>query len=122
MAEKVLTEQQQLFVYNLIENGGNVSKAAVDAGLAATYGYQLRDKLAEHIIEAAQQYIAIHSVKAATQLVDSIDKPMPNPVNLQAALAILDRVGVVKKAGLDTGQAVKANVFILPAKDDEKED
>lgn len=116
-----LTEQENRFIEELILNGGNIGQAAADAGYAKTYAYALRNRLSKYIIDATKDYFAIHAVKAANRVIESIDGTMPNAVSLNAALSLLDRVGISKKDVEGDGQAVKANIFILPAKDNEKE-
>jgi hypothetical protein len=111
-----LNEQEAKFVELLFENKGNIHKAAEEAGFNPHYGYKLRVRLAKAITEAAEQYLSVNSMKAAVKLVDSIDNPMPNPVNVSAAAAVLDRVGIIKKDPRDGQQVIKANIFILPEK------
>ena len=111
-----LNEQEALFVELLFENEGNIKKAAEQAGFHPQYGYKLRNRLAKAITEASEQYLAVNSMKAAIKLVDSIDDPMPHPVNVSAAQAVLDRVGIIKKDPRDTQPIIKANIFILPEK------
>ena len=111
-----LNEQEARFVELLFENQGNISKSAEQAGFHPQYGYQLRKKFAKAITEAAEQYLSVNSMKAAVKLVDSIDAECPNPVNLSAAQAVLDRVGIIKKDPTNVPQVIKANIFILPEK------
>ena len=62
--------------------------------------------------------------EAAFKLVEimNTNRPIAQIGNkLQAAQAILDRVGVVKKERLDVNHNVTGGVFILPAKAIEKE-
>ena len=111
-------DTERAFIQALIENDGLPQKAAEAVGLTPMYGYQLRDKLAKAIIEAAQNYLASHSIKAAKTLVDHMDKEMPNPIHLQAAQGLLDRVGIIKHDpnANQQVQQIKANIFILPEK------
>ena len=114
MVEQALTTQEQNFIENLVE-GLDPKKAAEAAGFHPLYGYQLRKRLSKFIVEAAEDYLALHAVKAAKHVTDTLDAEMPNPIKLQAANSLLDRVGIIKK---DTIQApvIKANIFILPEK------
>jgi len=112
-----INEKEQLFIENLLDNGGNVQKAAIDAGYkyAQSYGYVLRKRLAKEIAEATQQFLAFHGPKAAHKVISLMDAEMPNPTHLAAARDILDRGGV--KTPEETNQInVKANIFILPEK------
>lgn len=121
--EVALTPREELFIELLVENGGKVKEAAEEAGYADTkYGYAVRKRLAKQIAEAAQHYMAIQSVKAAKRVVDTMDDEMPNPTKLAAAIAVLDRAGVIKKDPNDGGMNIqKANIFILPEKREPEE-
>lgn len=110
-----LSDKEQLFINNLLENGGNATKAAAAAGYNVGYSSFLRKRLAKEIAEATQQYLAWHGPKAAHKVIDMMDSEMPNPVHLAAAKDILDRAGV--KVQDDSAHVnVKANIFILPEK------
>lgn len=111
-----LNEKEELFIEKLIENGGHLQNAAEAAGYHRAYAYQLRKKLGKHIIEATQDYFAVNALNAASRVVNSINDKMPNMTNLNAALALLDRVGITKKDLSDQSTTIKANIFILPAK------
>lgn len=113
--ELVVSDQDQLFIDTLLDNGGNVKQAAVASGHHASYGYIMRKRLASEIAEATQHYLAFHGPKAAHKIIGIMDDEMPNPVQLAAARDILDRAGIKTK---DEGQQVnvKANIFILPEK------
>lgn len=115
--ELVLSNREQLFIDNLLDNGGNVRRAAADAGYSAPeqYGYVLRKRLAKEIAEATQQWLAFHGPKAAHKVVDLMDSEMPNPIHLAAAKDILDRSGAKAKEEIQEVH-VKANIFILPEK------
>lgn len=116
--ELTLTDREEAFVHALVDSGGNIAIAEEAGGYAKGYGYLVRRRLAKHVAEAAQEYLAINSVKAAKKVVDTMDAVMPNPVQLTAAQAVLDRAGVVKKSLEEeqTGPTIKANIFILPEK------
>lgn len=112
----VLSDKEEAFIANLFSNGGNIQQAAEDADYNRHYGYILYKRLAKPIAEAAQHYLAIHSVKAAKKLVDTMDAEMPNPVQVTAAQAILNHVkqDMFKEEVKET--TIKANIFILPEK------
>jgi len=116
MSSNELTTREDAFIHNLIR-GMPVKDAAIEAGFSdGMYGYALRKRLAKQIIDAAQDYLSMHSVKAALKIVESVDTTEPiNPLQLQAANSLLDRVGIIKKEP-NTGIAIKANIFILPEK------
>lgn len=114
MSSTELTTQEENFI-DLLLDGNSVSKAASTAGYSAVYGYTLKKKLSKFIVEAAQDYLALHAIKAAKHAVDVLEDDMPNPIKLQAAWGILDRVGVIKKDNTPI-TTIKANIFILPEK------
>lgn len=112
-----LDDRERKFIEILLENGGKLQKAAEEAGFHPGYAYKLRDRLSKAIIQAAQEHLALNSVKAAQKVIDSIDAEMPNPIHLQAATALLDRVGIIKKdPNAEQGTTIKSNIFILPEK------
>ena len=109
-------EKELKFIELLCENGGNLAKAGEDAGYHPQYSWKLRERLAKAIIEAAENYLAMSSVRAASKLVNSIDMDMPNPIHVTAATAVLDRVGIIKRDTKEVAPVIKANIFILPEK------
>ena len=115
MAGKELTTQEENFIELLFENDGHIAKAAELAGYAPAYGYALKKRLAEAIVEASKTYMAMHVAKASIRLVKTIDAENPNPVNLSAVKEVLDRGGVVKKDDAPV-VTIRPNIFILPEK------
>ena len=116
---RVLTNKQQKFLDCLIITNGDLKKAAEWAGYSDGSHYQVVKALKNEIIDFATDVLAQSAPEAAFKLVDIMktDKPMPQIGNkLQAAQAILDRVGIVKKERLDITHNVSGGVFILPAK------
>ena len=114
--ELELTDREQKFVDLVIEYEGDFLQAAKECEYAGNYVYKLRKRLAKHIAEAAQQYIAIHSPKAAKGLVGLMDDELPNPVRLNVYNSILDRAGAKPIADQEVAPTIKANIFILPEK------
>ncbi len=113
----VLNDQETSFIEHLLDNGGNLYRAAEAAGYAPGNAYKLRTRLAQHIIKAAHEHLAVNSIKAAIKLVDTVDAEVPNPIHLSAAQALLDRVGIIKKdPTVENTPVIKANIFILPEK------
>jgi hypothetical protein len=115
---KILTEKQQKFLDCLIATNGDPKQAAALAGYSGNH-YQVIRGLKEEIIDLATNVLANSAPEAAFKLVEIMktDRPMPQIANkLQAAQAILDRVGVVKKERLDVNHNYSGGVFILPAK------
>ena len=121
---KTLTNKQQKFLDCLIETNGNPKEAAVLAGYSGGNHYQVIAALKDEIIDLATNVLANSAPEAAFKLVEimNTNRPISQIGNkLQAAQAILDRVGVVKKERLDVNHNVDGGVFILPAKAIEKE-
>ena len=72
----------------------------------------------------AENYLATHSAKAATKMVDMLEEDGTTPhanIRMEAAKQILDRIGLTKKDQLDINMQVKHGIFILPAKEEPKE-
>ena len=116
---KTLTDKQQKFLDSLIETNGNPKEAAVLAGYSGGNHYQVIAALKDEVIDLATNVLANSAPEAAFKLVEimNTNKPMPQIQNkLQAAQAILDRVGVVKKERLDVNHNIGSGVFILPEK------
>jgi phage terminase small subunit len=115
---RTLTEKQQKFLDCLIATNGDPKQAATLAGYSGNH-YQVISSLKEEIIDLATNVLANSAPEAAFKLVEIMktNKPIPQIVNkLQAATAILDRVGVTKKERLDVNHNYSGGVFILPAK------
>ena len=121
---KTLTDKQQKFLDCLISTNGDPKQAAVLAGYSNGSHYQVIAALKDEIIDLATNVLANSAPEAAFKLVEimNTNRPIAQIGNkLQAAQAILDRVGVVKKERLDVNHNVGGGVFILPAKAIEKE-
>jgi hypothetical protein len=76
--------------------------------------------LKQEIVSRAENYLATHSAKAATKIVDMLEEDGTTPhanIRMEAAKQILDRIGVVKKDQLDINMKAMHGIFILPAKD-----
>jgi|TARA_Y100001938_G_C8046086_1_gene408992 hypothetical protein len=117
-SNKTLTDKQQKFLDYLVETNGNPKKAAELAGYSGNH-YQVVKSLKNEIIDLATDVLANSAPEAAFKLVDimNTDAPIPQIGNkLQAAQAILDRVGVVKKERVEVDHKTNGGVFILPAK------
>ena len=100
-----------------------MKQAASLAGYSDGNHYQVLKALKTEIIDFATDVLANSAPEAAFKLVEIMktNKPMPQIQNkLQAAQAILDRVGVVKKERLDITHNVGGGVFILPAKEEKE--
>jgi hypothetical protein len=114
-----LTEMQQSFLDNVLETGGDLKKSAELAGYTGGPN-QVIKSLKGELVDLAQDVLAHSAPKAAFKLVSMLDtdRPIPQASNkLQAAQAILDRVGVVKQEKVNVDHNVTGGLFILPQKE-----
>ena len=123
--EKSLTDTQEKFLDALFgEAQGNPKLAGELAGYSEhSYPKVLRN-LKDEIVKRAENYLAIHSAKAVTKMVNMLDEDGTTPhasIRMEAAKQILDRIGIVKKDQLDVNMNLKHGLFILPAKEEPEE-
>ena len=123
--EKSLTDTQEKFLDALFgEAQGNPRRAGELAGYSEhSYPKVLRN-LKDEIVKRAENYLAIHSAKAATKMVNMLEEDGTTPhasIRMEAAKQILDRIGIVKKDQVDINMNLKHGMFILPAKDEPEE-
>ena len=119
--EKNLTDTQEKFLDALFgEAQGNPKRAGELAGYSEhSYPKVLRN-LKDEIVKRAENYLAIHSAKAATKMVNMLEEDGTTPhasIRMEAAKQILDRIGLVKKDQVDINMNLKHGIFILPGKD-----
>jgi hypothetical protein len=119
--KKSLTDIQEKFLDVLFgEARGDPRKAGELAGYSGhSYPKVLRN-LKSEIITRAENYLATHSAKAATKMVDMLDEDGTTPhanIRMEAAKQILDRIGIVRKDQIDINMKSLHGIFILPAKD-----
>jgi len=119
--KKSLTDSQEKFLDVLFgEAKGNPKKAGELAGYSEhSYPKVLRN-LKSEIVSRAENYLATHSAKAASKMVDMLDEDGTTPhaaIRLEAAKQILDRIGIAKKEKVDINVKALHGLFILPAKD-----
>ena len=122
--KKSLTDSQEKFLDALFgEAKGNPKKAGELAGYSEhSYPKGLRN-LKSEIVSRAETYLATHSAKAATKMVDMLDEDGTTPqasIRMEAAKQILDRIGIAKKEKLDVNVKALHGLFILPPKDEIK--
>ena len=122
---KSLTDTQEKFLDALFgEAQGNPKRAGELAGYSEhSYPKVLRN-LKDEIVKRAENYLAIHSAKAATKMVNMLEEDGTTPhasIRMEAAKQILDRIGIVKKDQVDINMNLKHGMFILPAKDEVQE-
>ena len=118
---KNLTDTQEKFLDALFgEAQGNPKRAGELAGYSEhSYPKVLRN-LKDEIVKRAENYLAIHSAKAATKMVNMLEEDGTTPhasIRMEAAKQILDRIGLVKKDQVDINMNLKHGIFILPGKD-----
>ena len=119
--ERELTEQQQLFLTNLFENGGNPTQAALDAGYSQGSVAWLKRTLADEIIERTKDVLSLNAFRAANRLVSTIDNLPPergDDLRLRAAESLLNRVGVAKQEQINHNVQAIHGVVLLPPKKD----
>tara|TARA_R100000789_G_scaffold58413_1_gene56353 strand:- start:628 stop:1050 length:423 start_codon:yes stop_codon:yes gene_type:complete len=124
--KRSLTNTQEKFLDVLFgEAKGNPKKAGELAGYSEHSYPKVVRNLKQEIISRAENYLATHSAKAATKMVDMLDEDGTTPhanIRLEAAKQILDRIGIAKKDQLDINMKALHGIFILPAKDKLDED
>jgi hypothetical protein len=120
--EKSLTDTQEKFLDVLFgEARGDPRKAGELAGYSEHSYPKVVRNLKQEIISRAENYLATHSAKAATKMVDMLDEDGTTPhasIRMEAAKQILDRIGIVRKDQIDINMKSLHGIFILPAKDD----
>ena len=124
--KRSLTDTQEKFLDVLFgEAKGNLKRAGELAGYSEHSYPKVVRNLKQEIISRAENYLATHSAKAATKMVDMLDEDGTTPhanIRLEAAKQILDRIGIAKKDQLDINMKALHGIFILPAKDKLDED
>ena len=124
--KRSLTDTQEKFLDVLFgEAKGNLKKAGELAGYSEHSYPKVVRNLKQEIISRAENYLATHSAKAATKMVDMLDEDGTTPhanIRMEAAKQILDQIGIVKKDQLDINMKALHGIFILPAKDKLDED
>ena len=119
--QREISPQQEEFLTNLFENGGNVTDAALSAGYSKGSVTWLKTSLADEIINRTKNVLSMHAFKAATRLVTTIDNPLPergDDLRFRAAESLLNRVGLGKQETTNVNvQAVHGIVLLPPKKD-----
>ena len=119
--ERNLTNSQEKFLDVLFgEARGDPRKAGELAGYSDHSYPKVVRNLKSEIISRAENYLATHSAKAATKMVDMLDEDGTTPhasIRMEAAKQILDRIGIVRKDQIDINMKSLHGIFILPAKD-----
>ena len=120
-SKKSLTVSQEKFLDALFgEARGNPRRAGELAGYSEHSYPKLLRSLKTEIVSRAENYLAVHSAKAATKIVEMLDEDGTTPhanIRMEAAKQILDRIGIVKKEHIDVNVKALHGIFVLPAKD-----
>ena len=120
-SKKNLTVSQEKFLDALFgEARGNPRVAGELAGYSEHSYPKLVRSLNTEIVSRAENYLAVHSAKAATKIVEMLEEDGTTPhanIRMEAAKQILDRIGIVKKEHIDVNVKALHGIFVLPAKD-----
>ena len=114
-----ISPQQEQFLTNLFENGGNVTDAALSAGYSKGSVTWLKNSLADEIINRTKNVLSMHAFKAATRLVSTIDNPVPergDDLRFRAAESLLNRVGLGKQETTNVNVQAVHGIVLLPPK------
>ena len=119
--KKSLTDSQEKFLEALFgEAQGNPKRAGELAGYSEHSYPKVLRSLKTEIVSRAENYLATHSAKAATKMVEMLEEDGTTPhanIRMEAAKQILDRIGIVKKEQIDVNMKAMHGIFVLPAKD-----
>mgnify|MGYP003676684453 FL=1 len=118
-SQREISEQQENFLTNLFENGGNVTDAALTAGYSKGSVTWLRTSLADEIINRTKNILSMNAFKAATRLVSTIDNPVPergDDLRFRAAESLLNRVGLGKQETTNVNVQAVHGIVLLPPK------
>ena len=119
--KKSLTEQQESFLDALIGEAKGDPKKAGELAKYSEHSYpKVLRNLRSEIVLRAENYLATHSAKAATKMVDMLEEDGTTPhasIRMEAAKQILDRIGIAKKEKVDINVKAMHGLFILPSKD-----
>lgn len=121
--KKELTEKQELFLTELMANGGNITQAIETAGYSQESRSWLVSSVKDEIIDRTKTLMASSSMKAANRLLQALDHDGTIPTSqmdtrIRAANEILDRTGITKKQEIDVKGQMLHGVVMLPAKQD----
>ena len=118
-SQREISEQQENFLTNLFDNGGNVTDAALSAGYSKGNATWLRTSLADEIINRTKNILSMNAFKAATRLVSTIDNPVPergDDLRFRAAESLLNRVGLGKQETTNLNVQAVHGIVLLPPK------
>ena len=121
-----LTDKQERFINALLNNGGKVSQAVLEAGYKESSRSWLMRTLKDEILERTKSMLASYSVKAAHRITEGLDADGTIPLNqmdmrFKSAESVLDRVGLSKKQVTEVQGEVVHGIVMLPAKEQPKD-
>jgi len=117
--KKELTEKQEIFVDELMSNGGNVSQAMTLAGYKPNSRQWLIRSVKDEIVHRTEHLLALNSARAAQRIISTIDDDGTEPrseIRLKAAESVLNRVGLGKKDTVQHNVTAIHGVVLLPSK------
>ena len=118
-AKKELTEMQELFVDELMSNGGDVNRAMTLAGYKRSSKQWLVRSVKDEIVHRTEHLLALNSARAAQRIISTIDDDGTEPrseIRLKAAESVLNRVGLGKKDTVQHTVTAIHGVVLLPSK------
>ena len=117
--KKELTEMQELFVDELMSNGGDVNRAMTLAGYKRSSKQWLVRSVKDEIVNRTEHLLALNSARAAQRIISTIDDDGTEPrseIRLKAAESVLNRVGLGKKDTVQHNVTAIHGVVLLPSK------
>ena len=121
--KRALTEKQENFLTVLFSNGGNIADALRKAEYSPHSRKDVLASLKEEIAERTKLMLNGAAVKAADNIVNTMDVERDNgiPTNrlelkYRAAGDILDRIGITKRQQVDVSGEIKHGIVLLPGK------
>jgi len=121
--KRALTEKQENFLTTLFSNGGNIADALRKAEYSPHSRKDVLASLKDEIAERTKLMLNGAAVKAADNIVNTMDIERDNgvPTNrlelkYRAAGDILDRIGITKRQQMDISGEIKHGIVLLPGK------
>jgi len=121
--KRALTEKQENFLTVLFSNGGNIADALRKAEYSPHSRKDVLASLKDEIAERTKLMLNGAAVKAADNIVNTMDIERDNgvPTNrlelkYRAAGDILDRIGITKRQQMDISGEIKHGIVLLPGK------
>ena len=101
-----------------------VPEAAEKAGINLQYAYKIVKEFKDYYIDRLQYKLLLHAPQAIQAIIDGMSfdgKQLGIKERLEASKDVLDRAGFVKKDKVELTVDTAKGVFILPAKERDKE-